>query len=209
VADIYWYISADKIKSLKESRTLWDKLALRLKLKFLEIETGVSFDNSLQKDLKKVEKELKQDPRTLPFQELTTGSEGRILSFEGEGSRLLTPEALWIATYKENFALLLVGAPRNPAGQSQLKEGVFSPSLDPVWSVKALAEGEQPLVPALTSAWCRVMQDAVSMGAHFPKIEGLAVFAGLFPSDGPLLKDITGRDIDTIVLGSPIYVRQV
>ncbi len=122
---------------------------------------------------------------------------------------MLSPDALWIATYKQNSALLLVGAPRNLAGQSQLKEGVFSPSLNPVWSVKALAEGKQPLVSALTYAWRRVMEDAISTGVHFPKIEGLAVFAGLFPSNGPLLKDITGWDIDTIVLGSPIYVRQV
>lgn len=209
MADIYWYISADKIKSLKESRSSWDKLALRLKLKFLEVETGVSFDKSLQKDLKKVEKELKQDPRTLPFQELTPDVAGRIFSFEGEGSRMLSPDALWIATYTHNSALLLVGAPRNPAGQSQLKKGVFSPSLNPIWSVKALAEGKQPLVAALSDAWRRVMEDAISSGVHFPKIEGLAVFAGLFPANGPFLKDITGRDIDTIVLGSPVYVRQV
>lgn len=122
---------------------------------------------------------------------------------------MLTTDALWIATYKQNFALLLVGAPRNPAGQSQLKKGAFSPSVNPVGSVKALAEGKQPFVGALTYAWRRVMEDAISAGAHFPKIEGLAVFAGFFPSNGPLLKDITGWDVDTIVLGSPIYVRQV
>ena len=79
--------------------------------------------------------------------------------------------------------------------------------MNPIAAVKAVAEGKQPLVSALTYAWREVMKDAISNNASLPKIEGLAVFAGLFPVDKADFKDVKGANIDRIVLGSPIYVR--
>ena len=210
MADIYWYISAEKIQSLKKAGAKWDKFSFKFNLKFLEIDTAVALDSDLQRDLNAVKKNLAKDSSIVSFESLAPGKEPSIFSFEGEGGRLRTPEALWIAIQKRNSALLLVGAPRNLAGQSQLKEGQLSPSLDPIGAVKAAAEGKQilTLVPALSYAWREVMQDAIFGGVHFPRVEGLAVFAGLFHSDTALFQNAKSR-VDRIVLGSPIYVRQI
>ncbi len=211
--DIYWYISADKVRTLKDAkaRSAWKGLSLKLKLKFLEVETGVTFNASLVRDLESVKKELARDQSIVPFQDLKPGGEGAVFSFIGEAARLLTAEALWIATENGKAALLLVGAPRNAAGQSQLKEGFLSPSLDPVGAVRAVAQGEDrpTLVAALSFAWQEVMRDALSSGAHFPRVEGLAVFAGAFAAEGAHMSAANRPQIDRIVLGSPIYVRQI
>lgn len=209
MADVYWYISADKIRMLKgaKARSTWKQLSLKLKLSLLEVETEVAFHASLVRDLNSLKKELARDQNIIRFQDLKAGGEGGIFSFEGEATRLLTSEALWIATESMNSALLLVGAPRNAGGESHLKEGFLSPSLDPVGAVKALAQGKQrpTLVEALSFAWQEVMRDVISGGSHFPRVEGLAIFAGSFELDRTFVNRPT---IDRIVLGSPIYVRQ-
>jgi len=210
MADTYWYISADKVGMLKggKAKSTWKQLSLKLKLSLLEVETEVGFNPSLLRELNELKKELSRDHSIVPFQDLQSGAEGGFFSFEGEATRLRTAEALWIAVESVNSALLLVGAPRNAAGESQLKEGFISPSLDPVGAVKDYGEGKQrsTLVAALSFTWHSVMRDAISGGAHFPRIEGLAVFAGSFllPQKFP-----DRPQIETIVLGSPIYVRQV
>lgn len=209
MAEVYWYISADKVRMLKgaKARSAWKQLSLKLKLSLFEVETAVAFNDSLVRDLNALKKELARDQNIVAFQDLKPGTEGNIFSFAGEAARLLTSEALWIGTENGNSALLLVGAPRNAAGESRLKEGSLSPSLDPVGAVKALAQGKrQPtLVAALSYAWQEAMRDAIQGGAHFPRVEGLAIFAGAFELDRKLQNRPT---IDRIVLGSPIYVRQ-
>ena len=211
MADIFWYISADKIPMLKDpkSRFSWKELSLKLKLKFFEAETAVGVKDSLVRDLKTLKEELARDHNIVPFQDLQPGGVGAIFSFEGEGARLLTPEALWVATENANSALLLVGAPRNLAGISQLKEGSMSPSMDPVGAVKAVAQNEKPshLLAALHYAWSEVMRDAIAGGSHFPRIEGLAILAGVFEAK-PAFKGRDRLTINQIVLGSPVYVRQ-
>lgn len=211
MADVYWYISADKVKSLKTAGLKWDKLAFKFNLKFLEIDTGVAFDKGLIGDVKSLKKKLAKDSTVVPFEDLKLGKQDAIFSFEGEASRMRTQEALWIGTQKRNSALLLVGAPRNLAGQSELKEGFMSPSLDPMAAVRAMIEGKRilTLLPALTYAWRRVMEDAISSDSYFPRVEGLAVFAGLFHPGALLIEGMHRSKLDRIVLGSPIYVRQV
>lgn len=209
MADVYWYISADKVRMLKgaKARSTWKQLSLKLKLSLLEVETGVAFSESLLRDLNSLKKELGRDQSIIPFQDLKAGAEGGIFSFAGEATRLLTRDALWIGTENQDSALLLVGAPRNAAGETRLKEGFLSPSLDPVGAVKALGQGEQQpsLVAALTFAWQEVMRDALVAGAHFPRVEGLAIFAGAFALDRPFENRPT---IKRVILGSPVYVRQ-
>jgi hypothetical protein len=213
MADVYWYISADKIRMLKDakSRSTWKDLSLKLKLKFFEAEAGVAFNDSLVRDLNTLKKELPRDHTIVPFQDLKPGGEGAIFSFAGEAARLLTGEALWIATENLNSGLLLVGAPRNAAGQSQLKEAYMSPSMDPVGAVKAVAQKQEPatLVAALSFAWQEVMRDAITSGSHFPRVEGLAIFAGAFAVGGASMTAVNRPMIERIVVGSPIYVRQI
>jgi hypothetical protein len=209
MADVYWYISADKVRMLNgaKARSTWKQLSLKLKLNLLEVETGVAFNESLVRDLNRLKKELAQDHSIIPFQDLKAGAEGGVFSFTGEATRLLTNDALWIGAENQDSALLLVGAPRNAAGESRLKEGFLSPSLDPVGAVKALGRGEQrtTLVAALTFVWQEVMRDAFVAGSHFPGVEGLAIFAGGFALERPFENRPT---IERIVVGSPIYVRQ-
>jgi hypothetical protein len=208
--DFYWYISADKVNMLAGPASVWRTLSLKLKWKFLELETTANFDADLLRRVEKIRDRLENDNEVVPFENLDAGGAGAIFSFSGEASRTFTDEAFWVATSRANSALLLVGAPGNATGVKSDDKTFISPSKDPLRAVKAVVAGGgfDDIGSSLSYSWHEVIRTGQSGDAHLPMVDGLAVFAGSFKADKAQMRRVGKSEIDTIVLGSPIYVRQ-
>lgn len=208
--DYFWYISADKVNMLAGPSSVWRTLSLKVKWKFLEVETTANFDADLLRRLGKVRDRLENDNEVVAFENLGSGREGAIFSFSGEASRTFTEEAFWVATDRANSALLLVGAPGNATGVKNDDKTFISPSMNPLGALKAVVEGGgfDNIGSSLSYAWHEVMRAGQDKGSRLPMVDGLAVFAGLFKADKAQMRRVGKGGIETIVLGSPIYVRQ-
>jgi hypothetical protein len=215
--DLYWYISNAKVRMLQDSL---QKLPLRdisLKLKAFWLEVGGSFGfcDSLVRDLKRIEKKIESELEIKEFQSLSDREAPAIFSFEGEAARMVDAGAYWVAAERNGTALLLVGSPANAIGGAPASAGRLSPSADPIAAAKAAFQDSSekvtlpmPLPALLSYIWQTVSEPLIEGGLGRPRIEGLAVFAGMFKSDPTSLHGTGGEGLARIVVGSPIYIRQ-
>jgi hypothetical protein len=215
--DLYWYISGAKIRMLKDNLRKSPLKDLSVKLKALWFEVGGSFkfDDSLVRDLKRIEKTLESEQEIKEFQFLSDLESSAIFSFEGEAARMIDRDAYWVAVERNGTALLLVGSSANAIAGVPASSGRLSPSVDPLAAARAAFQdsSEKAPLPAPLPALLGYIRQTVSEpltegGLARPKIQGLAVFAGMFKSDPTSLRGVGGKSLARIVVGSPIYIRQ-
>lgn len=214
--DVYWYISDAKVQMLRDSlpKVPLKDLSLKLKALWLEVGGSFKFDKSLVRDLKRIEKTLESEQRIKEFHSLSDRESPAIFSFEGEGARMIDGGAYWVAVERKGTALLLVGSPANAITGAPGPAGRLSPSADPLAAARAAfqdsSENEtvSASLPALLGYIWQTVSEPLIEGLAQPKIQGLAVFAGMFKSDPTTLHGFGGEGLARIVVGSPIYIRQ-
>jgi hypothetical protein len=130
-----------------------------------------------------------------------------IFSFEGEAARKSSEGCYWVAMAKGIYALLLAGSPANAIGAGTPQVD-FEPSIDPVNAIQYLLKGFPVVAPEfrLACAWQTIMKGPFStQRLTKPRVEGMAIFAEMFAMD----KVDGWPNVERLVVGSPIYVRQV
>jgi hypothetical protein len=215
--DLYWYISRTKVQMLQDSlqKLPLRDMSLKLKAFWLEVGGSFGFDDSLVRDLKRVEKKLEYELEIKEFQSLSDRESPTIFSFEGEAARMVDSGAYWVAVERNSTALLLVGSPANAIGGVPAPAGRLSATVDPLAAARAAFEDSSekttlpmPLPAVLSYIWQTVSEPLVQGGLGGPRIQGIAVFAGMFKSDPTFLHGIGEEGLARIVVGSPIYIRQ-
>jgi hypothetical protein len=211
---VYLYISSSKIRTLKrKSGPLHlTELSLVLKPMWLEVGAKVAFDSTLERDLRQVEMRLTESQDVKPFELLTDSETPLFFSFRGESGRLIddTKGSFWLAIQKQQSALLLAGSAGNLVGNSNVERKSVSPSVDPLGAVTRAFGGGDPsemdvpldMSTRLLYAWQDVMSTVEGMQRP-PSVEGLAIFAGIYPVSSATLAP------SRVIVGSPIFVRQV
>lgn len=214
---LYWYISSAKVRMLKDGlpKSRLKDLTVKLKALWFEVGGSFEFDDSLVRDLKRLEKALESEREIKEFQSLSDHESPAIFSFEGEAARIIDGGAYWVATERNGTALLLVGSPANAIAGVPAPAGRLSPSVDPLGAARAAFQDSSeksplpaPLPGLLSYIWQTVSEPLIEGGLARPKIQGLAVFAGMFKSDPTSLRGAGGKSVARIVVGSPIYIRQ-
>jgi len=205
---LYWYVSPKKVEMLKgysRFSNLKD-LSITLNAMWLEVSASFQVDDKLETDVKNVER--KVGPNAEAFERLANNEPPVVFSFAAEAARMLDAGAFWMASKKNESALLLVGSASNAIGGPD-KTGAISPSADPLGACKVAFQGGESTSPmsvssSLTYVWNTVMR--TSEGAiSLPRVEGLAVFAGIFKVEGSM----TGVAVPArLILGSPVFIRQ-
>lgn len=215
--DLYWYISSAKVRMLKDSlpKSRLKDLSVKLKALWFEVGGSFKFDDSLVRDLKRIEKTLESEREIKEFQSLSDHESPAIFSFEGEAARMIDSGAYWVAVERNGTALLLVGSPANAIAGVPASAGRLSPSVDPLGAARAAFQDSSeksplpaPLPALLSYVWKTVSEPVIEGGLARPEIQGLAVFAGMFKSDPSSPHRIGGESLARIVVGSPIYIRQ-
>lgn len=205
---VYWYVSAKKIEMLKGYSRLSNlkNLSITLNAMWLEVSASYQADDKLEGDVKNVEQKL--GPDAVAFEKLGSNESPVVFSFAAEAARMVDGGAFWMASKKNESALLLVGSSSNAIG-GPAKTGAISPSADPLGACKVAFQGGESTWPisvssSLTYAWDTVMRTSEGI-VSWPRVEGLAVFAGIFKVEASLA---SGAVPARLILGSPVFVRQ-
>jgi hypothetical protein len=214
-AGFYWYISKAKLDLLKEARPgFLSGVAAKLEFKLPFVGGSLSGTQTygLVKDLKRVIKSLEAEHTVRPFEELLDGEAPVFVRFEGAAMRRVEGAAFWLAMERDESALLLAGSAGYAIGQPAKSDGGLSASVDPVRAIMA-AFREDPrtgnLSDSLSMAWREILRDAPSSGGTLPRVEGLAVFARSVAADHETMRRAGRPRIKRIVVGTPLYVRQI
>lgn len=205
---VYWYVSTRKVQMLKGYSRFSNlmNLSITLKTMWLEVSASYQVDDKLERDVKNVERKLGSNAEA--FETLGNNEPPVVFSFAAEAARIVDADAFWMASKKNESALLLVGSASNAIG-GPTKTGEISPSADPLGACKVAFQGGESASPMSVSSSLRYVWDTV-MGTSedmisWPRVEGLAVFAGIFNVEG----SVTGSAVPArLVLGSPVFVRQ-
>jgi hypothetical protein len=209
---MYWYVSKPKLQMLK-SRSLG--MALRnlvIKLGYPGIagaEVSLDFTDEIQRDVQNLERSVRSAAGIKPFDLLPDHESPDKFWFDCQAARLVDSDAFWVAGRKGSSAVLLVGSSANAIGSPPREDGRISPSMDPLGACRAAFEDSERVGPvdssvALSYVWNEVMGTLPQGTLAVPKVEGLAVFGGTYRLDA------TDPSFpQRLVLGSPVYVKQV
>ncbi|NIP26548.1 MAG: hypothetical protein GWN67_19230 [Phycisphaerae bacterium] len=215
--DIYWYISDAKVEKLQHVATSFlAKVAAELSFKFPLFEGKLSgaSDSSLVSDVKRISERLVQDEKVESFDVLGGGDTPRLISFSGAGGRYVDKNAFWLVLKGERNALLLAGSPAHAVGREPTADTYVSPSVDPVSALRAAFDGDpsfhgHSLSASLSYAWQEIARGSLLSEGGVPRVEGLAFFARSVPTDQRQLRRVGCSNLENLVIGSPLYVRQV
>jgi len=215
MAGIYWYISRAKLDLLKQAE------ASSLSTVSAQSEFRAPFDygssvgtqtSGLVKDLKRVVKALEAQQTIKNFESLADEETPVLIRFEGAAMRRIERQEFWLAMEIDGYALLLAGSAAYAIGQPAKSKGGPSASVDPVRAITAaFAKGapSRNLSLTLSKAWREVVRDAVSSEGTLPRVEGLAIFARSVKADRETMNRADRSRVKRIVVGTPLYVRQI
>lgn len=150
--------------------------------------------------------------------------------YKGEATRLFDDEHAWFAIgpqIQNKAVILLAGSSTHLLDKNAASavKGTLSPSIDPVGAVSNIYSNRQNkklkdatnTSTSLSYAWQEVWRRGGGDNAlKLPIFEGVATFGGIFIPDYRQLRRVSvfGRmknikdDLQYIILGSPLYVRQ-
>jgi hypothetical protein len=213
--DIYWYISKAKLDLLKDaSPSLFARVTAKIDFKIPFVSGSISSaeSSSMIHDLGRVIKTLRSQLNIKDYSALDNDDTPAMISFEGPAVRHVAGEEFWLAMEHNETALLLAGSAGYAVGYPSKTPAQFSPSIDPVAAFLAAFEpnpkrGSQ--VFALSYAWREIMADTLSSGGAVPRVEGLAVFARTLATDKKEMRAVDRGRINRLIVGSPLYVRQI
>lgn len=209
--NFYWYISGQEVDMLHQNlaKNWWDSFPLKLSFKtpWFDVEGGKG-DTGAQtlKNLPRVIKKIEKNGTLKAFEDI--GNEAPLFfSFQGAGIKLVEDDTVLVAIVGQDQVLLLTGATANLVGSKQetLKlqtSNTLVKSLKSAWSEQeGIVSGtaNQIVVELLKQA-----NDYV-----FPVVKGIATFTSKLKADANALKKIKHPEIESIIVGSPLYIEQV
>ncbi len=222
MSGIYWYISRQKIEVLKadrtSDRTSWLKEgALKLKSPFVEAGVTIQPEHSFFHDVERIGNSLLADINTHTFPDLPPNRAIPFFSFSGHAHRAVDHGAYWVITYEKASALLLAGALSNAIGAPSKDTGQISASIDPIGAIRQAfgeSDGAADAANKDVGAKCSYVWQAIAGPVSdawdaLPRVEGIAAYGGAFPCAEEQFRRAGFPGIETIVIGSPIYVRQI
>lgn len=215
--NLYWYISDAKIDSLRQSlpRTWSQDLILKLKFKspWLEVEAGARDIKSAISNCEMIERTLDKDGELQEFELLNDKDCPTFIRFEIRATRVTSDEAYWIGGYSNNTAILLGGSPKHAIGDQSSSKCYISPSINPVGSAAQINSAgiQKTLEGNLSYTWQEVMRSGAGTTSEvtLPRVEGVAIFAGRFPTVKAQMRRVEKAHLTHLVVASPIFVRQI
>jgi hypothetical protein len=222
----FWYISKAKVESLaSQQETVLERLRATLsalvkaELKVPVGSIGVELKSnnpepSLIKLLERVENKLKAENLVRTAKDASTGGVPLFFEFGGPAARLIREGQFWAATVDGNTGVLLGGSAVHCIGGAVPEKPPLSPSINPIASMDALLENRAELgqEDRVSFTWAKVVQDSMQSGSlqDLPLGRGVAIFAARFaPVPWQIKRSGYQRRINSIIVGSPLYVEQV
>ncbi|MCX5538107.1 hypothetical protein M3A49_01105 [Paraburkholderia sp. CNPSo 3076] len=212
----YWYISDAKLEILRQTlpRTWSQDLIIKLKFKspWFEAEVGHRDVKAAVANTKIIYETLLKSGDLLDFSALSEFDSPQFFSFRGHASRMISNEGYWIALHRESSALLLGGSAKHAIGASGTPEGSISPSINPLGAATSLStqESAESISEKISYVWQEVYRTGgASAPGVVPQVEGVALFAGRFPASKRQLRRAGKLPISNVVVGTPIFVKQV
>lgn len=215
---IYWYVSRQKVDALMQAFgpagfNLFKELSLTLKAPFLgEAKASLNPDRSLIQNVENIENGIKTAGA---LSDLSDAGSKTFFYFRGRAHRAVEQGAYFIVLSQDRTALLLAGSPANAIGAPPKQSEEISPSVDPLGSINRafkdqLKDSEQArdLSNGCAYMWVMLASPVRDDWASIPEVEGIAVFGAAFPSIGHFRR-LNFAELDRIVIGSPIFVRQL
>jgi hypothetical protein len=189
------------------AKNWWDTFPLKLNFKtpWFDVEGGKSETNAL-KNLPRVMKKIEKDGTLKTFEEIENEAP-LFFSFQGAGIKLVEDDAVLVAIVGQRQALLLTGATANLVGAKQetLKlqtSNTLIKSLKSAWS-------EQEGIASGTANQIVLELLKQASGHVFPTIKGVATFTSKLKTEASAFKKIKRPEIESIIVGSPLYIEQV
>jgi hypothetical protein len=214
--DIYWYISKDKLEALQKynkSRVNWLKeLSFTVKSPFAEANTAIRLDQTLFKQTEQIEQKLYEDGLVKDYTKINEASV--FFSFDGYAQRAIEQGAYWIAMLSSETALLLAGSVTNVIGGPTTNTREISPSVDPLGAISSAFQGNEELYENWALAercsylWQAIARPVRQSWTNLPYVEGIGIYAGNFTASKAQMNRAGFKGIVSIVVGSPIFVRQ-
>ena len=223
MVEVYLYLSKQKILQLSEqSPSFWRGVAAKLDFKFPFVSGGIAgqHQSSLTSELHRLIPQLHHQ-FNIPAAEnvIKMDSPPVLFTFRGSAARQVEDDQFWLAMECGKTALLLGGSASNVIGSSSAGAKI-SPSIDPVGAIQFLLEKrEEPrdienddqVSPSfdLSYLWQALMTPSLKSSMVLPFVEGIAVFSTRLPTHPEQLKRIKRSELTTMLVGTPLYVRQV
>lgn len=219
--NLYWYVSRAKLDLLAQQAPGFFtgvKAKIGFKLPLLSGSLEGTEPSRTAEDLERVVKRLKSQNDILAFSNLAESDSPTLFSFEGPAVRQISDGVFWLAMERNICGLLLAGSAASAIGSPIKSDATFSPSADPLAAIKAVFNDTDPnsssssgtsmsLSGSLSHAWSVLMANA-SEGT-LPRATGLALFARRVNADRAQMRFIQKNYITHLVIGSPIFIRQV
>ncbi len=219
---IYWYVSRPKIEALRDSYgrspVSWLKdLSLTIKAPFVEVEGTIPLGQTLFREMERIEKNLLKSGEVEPFVSLADGPRRSCLffSFNGAARRTVQHGAYWIVMRSGPTALLMVGSTNNAIGTPPKESAEISPSMDPIGAVKLAFPGEPtPDAASFVSnscsyTWAAIAEPVRDSWDDLPHVEGIATYGERYRTSEEQMRSAGFEDVREIIIGSPIFVRQI
>ena len=211
----YWYISGAKLDTLKHTVPLTWRQELLVKLKFktpwLDAEVDHRQIDTAVANIGLIEKALRDEAQPPDFSLLGKGVAPNLIRFRGHAGRMTTQDGYWVVLHHASVGLLLAGSVKHAIGADATPKGSLSPSINPIGAAAELAsvEKSESVAENVSYVWQEVARHSgLAEQKAAPTVEGLAVFAGTLPASRKQIRR-AGVSLETIVVASPIYIRQV
>lgn len=217
---MYLYISEPKIKALDVSSGFSAGIAAELSFKFPFLEgklSGVN-QNELVGQLEKVVAKLKKSELIPNFDDIIAGEAPMLVSFAGHAGRVVDKNAFWCVMKGKHNGLLLAGSPGYAIGRPPERSANISPSTDPVGALRGVFKetGKLPFPPinsslssSLSYAWQELVRATFLAEGSMPRVEGIAIFSRSVVGDRRQLRRVNSGGLELLVIGSPLYVKQI
>src|SRR5262249_3031687 len=167
-------------------------------------------------DLRRVVRSLESEASIKLFDEIGSQETPAFVRFQGPAVRHVQDDVFWLATYANRAALLLAGSVGFAIGGTPALGSSLSPSADPVSAIKAaFAEDGQTggvgagLSARLSYAWQELMRAGDEASGPLPNAGGIAFFARTVVTDKAQMQRAGKGHIETLVIGTPLYVEQL
>jgi hypothetical protein len=222
--NVYWYISKAKLDLLRDQAPgFLNGISAKVSFKFPFVGGSLSGTekSKLVDDLKRVISRI-ESKSVKDYAELNDQEAPVFFRFEGAAASHVIDEVYWLAMAGGDTALLLAGSATYVIGAPRGSEVTLSPSVDPIGAVRAVFEKgagasdpqqfggtSAPLSTSLSYAWQELMRDQYESGQVLPRAAGLAIFGTTIRADAGQMRRVGRETLSRIVVGTPIYVKQV
>jgi hypothetical protein len=215
--DIYSYISEAKLTALQAAAPgFLSALSaeVTLKVPFLEGKLSGAKQASVVTELERIVARLKAEEQIISFDDVTSKEMPKIMCFSGEGGRLVDGDAFWLAMKGERNALLLAGSAGYAIGKPASTSAYISPSADPVNALRvAFGQGHespgQSIASSLSYAWQEIARENLVGVGGVPRVEGIVFAARTLPVDKEQFSSVGCENLSLLVVGTPLYVKQL